>query len=435
MSNLSDYPTPTSPEPNAVVLSEDVEVTTSQRISAGIDVDQQQPEPAHHSLPLQNPVDPHLSNWFQKMFEQFQHLLEASTVFKTEEEKLQQLLTSVRNIVGPRVAKWIDEDVAASMEAGKLICRDLFQLDVEFKGSNDDDDLLKSKSGGSEERDEHASRINSDRKGKGKGKDNDGPSQDSSNDGRIGDNTKTSGSQTRSNRRKRSVESQSDESDDNTDRQKRFKISPVVSSESPPVPEKPSSPLKRVRQEVEDNAIGSEDEVEKSITMFRSFSSVLEDSGPVSKKPRYQANHVFDIDVSNDSFGINSHRLTRFSADNHAGPSTTTNHLFPPSAFPGVKPSPAPTKLHERSARPLQRDTMRVRANSVTGALEVFDYESTPDYRERLQREQYCNFLQPTVCDTKADLEAMIELEGPRFKFNRDAWQDFEDHTLVSESD
>lgn len=78
---------------------------------------------------------------------------------------------------------------------------------------------------------------------------------------------------------------------------------------------------------------------------------------------------------------------------------------------------------------------MRVRANSATGAFEIFDYESTPEYRERLQREQYCDFLQPTIWDTKADLQAMTELDGPRFKFDRDAWKKFEDHTLVSESD
>lgn len=53
MSNLFDYPTPTSPKPIAVVLSdEDDEVTISQRKSAGIDVEppedgqpQQQPKP------------------------------------------------------------------------------------------------------------------------------------------------------------------------------------------------------------------------------------------------------------------------------------------------------------------------------------------------------------------------------------------------------
>ena len=127
------------------------------------------------------------------MFEQFrdQHLFQASTIFKAEEENIQQLLTRVRNIVGPRVAKWIDEDVAASMEAGKLVRRDLFELDAEFKRSNNEDDLSKSKSGGSQEHDERT--INdSDRKGKGKAKDNDGPSPNSSDKGRTSDATKNS---------------------------------------------------------------------------------------------------------------------------------------------------------------------------------------------------------------------------------------------------
>lgn len=172
--------------------------------------------------------------------------------------------------------------------------------------------------------------------------------------------------------------------------------------------------------------------------MYRSSSSILEDSGPVSKKAR-QGNHVHDTtDTPSGSSGINSRRPnTRFALNSDAGPSTTssqraTSNLFPPSAFPPVKPSPAPKQPHERTAKPLQRDTMRVRMNPDSGELEVFDYESTPEYRERLQREHYSNYLQPKVCDTKADLQAMTELDGPRFKFNRDAWKDFEDHTLIS---
>ena len=54
-------------------------------------------------------------------------LEEASAFFKAEEAKLHQVLMHVRNIVGPKVAKWIDEDVVASMKAGKLICRDYFK--------------------------------------------------------------------------------------------------------------------------------------------------------------------------------------------------------------------------------------------------------------------------------------------------------------------
>lgn len=177
MSNPFDYPTPTSPgrksHPIPNVLSED-EKEEASTISF-----------------------PRPSSWFQHMFEQLrdQHNdLRTSSVFKAEEAKLQDVLTRVRNIVGPRIAKWIDEDVAASTEAGKLVCRDLFALDAEFNCSNDDDDSSKSNRGDSE----GASHTNSDRKGKGKEKekdddnDNDDPFKDSSDKDRASDNTKTS---------------------------------------------------------------------------------------------------------------------------------------------------------------------------------------------------------------------------------------------------
>jgi hypothetical protein len=160
-----------------------------------------EPSMPHTSpLALQDRVDPHSSNWFQNMFDQLrdQHndirtLLEANNVFKAEEERLQELLTQVRSIVGPRISTWIDEDVAASMEAGKLVRRDLFVLDAEFNGSSDDDDdASKSKCGDSEEHNGDASRINSDRKGKGKANDNDGPALDSNDQGRTSDNATTS---------------------------------------------------------------------------------------------------------------------------------------------------------------------------------------------------------------------------------------------------
>ena len=325
------------------------------------------------TLTLQDRLDPHRAfNWFQNMFEQLrdQHndlrtLLETSTVFTAEEDKLQEVLMRVRNIVGPRIAKWIDEDVAASVEAGKLVRRDLFALDAEFNGSNDDED-------------------------------NDEPSKSKRRDGE-GHNES-------------------------------------------PVPEKPSSPLKRAREEVEDNADGSEDEVENSISLRSSLSSIVEDPGPVSKKARLQGKHVHETaNISSGSSRINSHTgkpQPRFTAENHAGPpasshTSATSHLFPPSAFPRVRPPPAPKRPHERSAKPLQRDTMRLRENLDTGEPEVFDYELTREYRERLQREQYSNFLQPRVFDSKADFQTMTELGEPRFRFNREAWQGFEDHTLI----
>jgi hypothetical protein len=100
--------------------------------------------------------------------------LEASALFRAEEAKLQEILTRVRNIMGPRVAKWIEEDVAASMEAGKLVCRDFSLLNAELNRSNDDDDdPSKSRRGDGEGNDEAAIRINSERKGKGKEKEND----------------------------------------------------------------------------------------------------------------------------------------------------------------------------------------------------------------------------------------------------------------------
>jgi hypothetical protein len=322
------------------------------------------------SLTSQDRLDPHrASDWFQNIFEQLrdQHndlrtLLETSTVFKADEEKLQEVLMRVRKIVGPRIAQWIDEDVAASVEAGKLVRRDLFALDAEFNGSNENDEPSKSKRRDSEGHDE----------------------------------------------------------------------SPVL--------EKPSSPLKRAREEVEDNADGSEDEVEHSISMRRSLSSSLEDPGPVSKKARLQGKHVHDTaNIPSGSLRINSDTdrpQPRFTPENHAGPSTSshtgaTSRLFPPSAFPRVRPPPAPKRPYERSAKPLQRDTMRLRENLDTGEPEIFDYELTPEYRERLQREQYCIHLQPTVFDSKLDFQTMTELDEPRFKFNREAWQNFEDHTLI----
>lgn len=123
--------------------------------------------------------------------------------------------------------------------------------------------------------------------------------------------------------------------------------------------------------------------------------------------------------------------------DNHDGPSTSshpaTGHLFPSSAFPRVRP-PLPQKRPlGLTAKPLQRDSMRVRTNPDTGEFEVFDYESTQEYNDRLLRDRYDIILQvPMVCDTKADLRTMSELDGPHFKFDRDAWRKFEDHTLMS---
>jgi hypothetical protein len=66
-------------------------------------------------------------------------LEEASAIFKAEEAKLQQVLMQVRSIVGPKVAKWSDEDVTASMKAGKLVCRDYFVGDDDEKASSDKD--------------------------------------------------------------------------------------------------------------------------------------------------------------------------------------------------------------------------------------------------------------------------------------------------------
>lgn len=233
--------------------------------------------------------------------------LEASTLFKVQENKLQEILTSVKNIVGPQVAKWIDEDVAASMKAGKLILRDFSVLDARFGRSNDDyGGPSGSGRDGGEGNGEDSGRANSDRKGK-----------------------------------------------------------------------------RKIR---EDGNNVSEDEVEKSITMRRSLSS-------------------------------------------STGPSTTshptTSRLFNPSAFPRVRPPPPPPQ-RPRETRPLKRDTMRIRTNPDTGEPEIFDYEATEEYRTRAQRDRYLRV------DFRADLEAMSEFNGPHFKFDRDAWRSFEDHTLMS---
>ena len=174
--------------------------------------------------PLQDCVDadgrhsePHSPNLFQNLFERLrdQHndlrtqihqvkttvrdtaadVLEASALFKAEEAELQEVLTRVRNIVGPRVAKWIDEDVAASMETGKLVCRDLSALDAAFNRSDDEDDeSSKPKRGDGEGHDEGAGHTSSDRKGKRKAKDNNQSyrSNDSRNGGRTEGNTKAS---------------------------------------------------------------------------------------------------------------------------------------------------------------------------------------------------------------------------------------------------
>jgi len=177
--------------------------------------------------------------------------------------------------------------------------------------------------------------------------------------------------------------------------------------------------------------------------MHRSFSSILEHSSPVSKKARRQGSHVSDISVSSlsgssTSPGNKSHGPSVSSQtgmnNNHAGPSTsshsTTGRLFPPTSFPRFRPPETPERPHELRAKPLQRDTYRVRANPDTGEFEVFDYELTQEYKERLQRDRYDIHIQvPMVCDFKTDLQTMSELDGPPFKFDRDAWRNFEDHT------
>lgn len=265
--------------------------------------------------------EPHSSYWFQNTCDQLrdQHNdlqtqiqkveLEASTLFKVQETKLQEILTSVKNIVGPRVAKWIDEDVAASMKAGKLVLRDFSALDAQFSPSNNDHGgPLGSGRDGGEGNGEGSGRANSNRKGK-----------------------------------------------------------------------------RKIR---EDGNNISEDEVEKSITMHRSLSS---SAGP--------------------------------SATSHP----TTSHLFNPSAFPRVRPPPPPPQRpRETMARPLKRDTMRLRTNPDTGEPEIFDYEATEEYRTRVQRDRYLRV------DFRADFETMSEFDGPHFKFDRDAWRSFEDHTLMS---
>ncbi|KAF8814572.1 hypothetical protein BYT27DRAFT_7334407 [Phlegmacium glaucopus] len=375
-------------------------------------------------------------------------VLEVSALIKAEEGKLQEVLKKVRNIVGPRVAKGIDEDVAASVAAGKLVCRDLSVLDAEFNHSNDEDaDSSKSKRGGAEGHDKGTGQIHSDPKGKGKAKDNTQSygSDDSSDEGRTGGNTKSSGPRT-PNKRKRSAESLSDE---NIGHQKRSRISSTVSARSPSSPppsliEKPSSPLKRAREEFEDGDDGSENEVEKSITIQRSFaSSVLEYLGPVSKKARREGSHISDIagpslSGSFTSPGTKSHGHSRTgTTDNHAGPSTsshppqpTIRHLFPPSQFPRFRPPEPPKQPDEPRAKPLQRDTFRVRANAVTGDCEIFDYELTQEYKDRLTQDHYNIFLQKPVCDFKADLQTMSELDVPRFMFDQHEWRNLEDHTI-----
>ena len=198
-------------------------------------------------------------------------LEEAAAIFKAEEAKLHQVLMQVQNIVGPKVATWIDEDVAASMKAGRLVCRDYFDDELSTLALGDVED---------------AGHTNRGHKGKEK------------------------------------------------------------AAESPIVP---------------------------------------------------------------------------------------VSRLFPPSLFPPVRPAPpTPEKPQEYRPKPLQRDTRRVRANSVTGEFEVFDYETTREYKERLRRDHYDIELKvPLVSDSKADFQTLSELDGPHFKFDRGAWRSFEDDTLM----
>ena len=135
------------------------------------------------SIPPRIGPEPH-PNWIKTIFEQLrdQHtdlrttILEASAVFKSEEAKLQEVLTSVRKVVGPQVAKQIDEDVAASMKAGKLVCGDPSVLDAGLSNHpvDDGDGTPKSKrtDGG-----KRATRSKRNSKGKRKAKATDNNSQ------------------------------------------------------------------------------------------------------------------------------------------------------------------------------------------------------------------------------------------------------------------
>ena len=168
--------------------------------------------------------------------------------------------------------------------------------------------------------------------------------------------------------------------------------------------------LKRSREEVEDNDEGA--------TVPKDSSSIPDDSRPISKKARHEGSHDGDTEKTGDQAGPST------------SPHPTTSHL---SAFPRVRPPPPPRRRHGPTTKPLYRDTMRIRMNSDTGEIEVFDYQSTQEYRERLTRDFHDPILQaPMVCDTQADLVTMTELDGPLFKFDRDAWKEFEYPTLIS---
>lgn len=197
-------------------------------------------------------------------------------------------------------------------------------------------------------------------------------------------------------------------------------------------PEKPRLSLKRSREKMEDE---SEEEVEKSVTI----SSVL--SGPVAKKSRHQGGDVTRdtpgiTPLSSTSSGTDSQRTPNptGTTDNHAGPPASshpepsTNRLFPPSAFPRVRPPAPPPKRPQARfiRRPLKRDTTRIRTNPDTGELEIYDYETTPEYIEREERNRYNHYLQASMTYDPGDFRAMMEFDCPRFKFDRYAWKEFE---------